>query len=453
MFKNKIRLLVAGCVIIVGLFCMLQFLLIMKTYRLEKEKYVSELRQVIIEQLGASVEDLHSNAVASLIYIVRNHPGLSKNDLAAIRLQIASDNIGQRLALSSAIRKVPQLNSTHYNLSYLRILLFRSNGIDTLLSENQPHLVVAGEYIAQKSQLLISNGVQSTTFDYGKADSKDSTCRLEIRIGQYVDIADWQSQVLKRMSTTFFLGAGLIILIVFLLYGIVATLIRQKKIADMKTDFANNITHELKTPLTTAGIIIKTLGILEVAENKELFHKQLSSLERQHDKITKTVDWVLESAMTDPLPISVVKINVWSWLNDLVVNLNAYPHELQIEGDKDKQITSDEMTLASILRNLLDNAIKYSKRRTTIVIRFYTYEGAFVLEVENKGDTISRQYRPYLFDKFYRIPEKKDTHFVKGLGLGLYLSRKNAVALGGELKYHPIPEGNCFQLIIPNDEV
>jgi two-component system phosphate regulon sensor histidine kinase PhoR len=453
MFKNKIKLLVAGCVIIVGLFCMLQILLITKTYRLEKEKYVSELRQVIVEHIRAAVEDLHSNAVASIIHVVRRHPDLLKSDLAAIRLQIARDNIAQRLALSSAIGKIPKLNSVHYNLSYLRILLFRGNTVDTLLLENQPQVVVAGEHIAKNRQLLISNGVQSTTFNYAKAGSKDSTCTLEIRIGQYADIADWQSQVLERLSATFLLGAGLIILIVFLLYSIVAALLRQKKIADMKTDFANNITHELKTPLSTAGIIIKTLGLPDVAENKELFYKQLSSLERQHEKITKTVDWVLESAMTGSLHISAVKINVWSWLNDLMVNLPTYTHELQVECDSNQRMMCDETSLASILRNLLDNAIKYSKQGTPIVIRFYTLNSAFVFEVEDKGDPISRQYRPYLFDKFYRIPEKKDKHSVKGLGLGLYLSRKNAVALGGELKHQPTPGGNCFQLILPNDEV
>ncbi|GAB2698544.1 HAMP domain-containing sensor histidine kinase [Mucilaginibacter koreensis] len=438
---------------IVGLFCVLQYLLIIKTYRLEKGKYVSEIREAIVEHLREPIENVHSRAVTSIIEVVKDRPALSKNILAAIRTQIAKDNQAQRLALSSAIRKVPELNHVHYNLSYFRILLWQGNNADTLLSDKELPVEVAGEHILPQKRLLISNGAQSTTFDLVKANGQSITCTLEVSIRQYADLADWRSQALKRLTATFLLGAGLVILIVLVLYGIIAALLRQKKIADMKTDFAHNITHELKTPLSTAGIIIKTLGIIDAAKDKEAFHQQLLSLEKQHSKIAKTVDQVLESAMTGPLHVNTGSVDVRAWLNDLVDNQPVAMHQLQIECNGDQLIFTDETLLASIIGNLLDNAIKYSQPGTAIIIRFYTTGKTCIVEVEDEGETIPQQYRSYLFDKFYRIPEKEDNHTVKGLGLGLYLSQKNAAALGGQLKYQPTLEGNCFQLILPGNEI
>ncbi|AMR31305.1 hypothetical protein A0256_07640 [Mucilaginibacter sp. PAMC 26640] len=454
MFKNNIRLLIAGCGLIVGVFGVLQYFLIMKTYQLEKEKYVSELRQAIAQNLREEVEKIHATAVASVIDVTKHNPAVSKDLSKTISTQIARDNKMLRTLLLEAIGRVPELNGVNYNLSYPRILLRNGNKADTLVSAStHPLLVIAGSQIKEPNRLSISNGVQSTTFKSKNAKGKLTEFTVEISIAQNVNIDAWRSQALKRLAAVYLSCAGLIILIVLVLYGIVVALLKQKKVAELKTDFANNITHELKTPLSTAGIIIKTLSILDAAKDKQLFQEQLLSLEKQHQKITRTVDFVLESAMVNTPPVMAEEFNVKGWLLDLINNRAAPLHQLLIECDPDERINNNQVLLTGILGNLLDNAIKYSDLGGTITIRYYTNNDDYIFEVEDNGLTIPQKYRPYLFDKFYRIPEDNNKHSVKGLGLGLYLCRRNASALGGHLSYLiPHKVGNCFQLNLPKHE-
>lgn len=455
MFKNNIRLLIAGCGLIVGVFGVLQYFLIMETYQLEKEKYVSELRQAIALNLREQVENIHATAVASVINVIKHTPGQRIDLYSVISTQIERDNKRLRTLLLEAIGRVPKLNGVNYNLSYPRILLRHGNQADTLVSvSTSPLLVIAGSHITEPNRLMISNGVQSTTFKSKGADGNLTEFTVEISIAQNVDIDAWRSQALKRLAAVYLSCAGLIVLIVLVLYGIVAALLKQKKVAELKTDFANNITHELKTPLSTAGIIIKTLSLLDAAKDKQLFQDQLFSLEKQHQKITRTVDFVLESAMANTPPVMAEEFNVKGWLLDLIKNRAAHFHQLLIECDPDERINSDQVLLTGIIGNLLDNAIKYSNSGKTITIRYYTNKNNDIFEVEDNGLTILGKYRPYLFDKFYRIPEDNNKHSVKGLGLGLYLCQRNASALGGHLSYlMPHNGGNCFQLNLPKHAV
>jgi two-component system phosphate regulon sensor histidine kinase PhoR len=453
MFRNNIKLLVVGCVLIVCIFCLLQYLLILKTYRLEKEKYIAEVRQSVAEHLRGQVENLHIKAVSSVINIVTKQTSFKENISAAIRAQIEKDNKWLQSPLRQAINKAPGLNDAHYSLTYPQIILWQGNKADTLVSERRDQQVeVAGDHIPEQSRLVISTGLQSSNINKIDVDGKSRSYTLEISIAQSVDISGWQSQAFKRLALYYLSAAGLIILIVLVLYGIIASLLKQKKIADIKTDFANNITHELKTPLSTAGIIIKTLGIIDPVKDTEMFQQQLFSLEKQHSKITRTVDWVLESAMTSTLPVFIEDIHILSLLHDIKCNQVAHAPQVSINCNADERILSDKKLLTSIIGNLLDNAIKYSKAGTAIRINYYQIDKAYIFEVEDQGTTIPPSYRSYLFDKFYRVPEM-DKHSKAGLGLGLYLSKKNAAALGGRMSFHPPTHGgNCFQLAIPKYE-
>jgi signal transduction histidine kinase len=453
MFKNNIRLLIFGCAFIVCIFCLIQYLLISKTYRLEKEKYITDIRQSIAEHLRGQVENLHIKAVSSVFNIITQQTAFKKDILAAIRTQIENDNKRLQSPLRQAIDKVPGLNDAHYSLTYPQIILWQGNKADTLVSERKDLPVeVAGNHIPEQNRLVISTGLQSSSINRVGVDGKSRSYTLEISIAQSVDISNWQTQAFKRLSLYYLSAVGLIILIVLVLYGIIASLLKQKKIADVKTDFANNITHELKTPLSTAGIIIKTLSIIDPIKDTEMFQQQLLSLEKQHGKITRIVDWVLDSAMTSTLPVIVEDIHILSLLHDIKCNQVVHAGQLSINCKDDERILSDKRLLTSIIGNLLDNAIKYSEEGKAILIKYYQVNETCIFEVEDQGTTIPTSFRSYLFDKFYRIPEM-DKHSKAGLGLGLYLSKKNAAALGGRISYHPPAHGgNCFQLAIPKYE-
>jgi len=448
-------LLITGCVLIVVTFGILQLLLIMKTYKLEKASYIAELRHAIVDHLRVPVETLHSSAVDAVIKVVKSDQEEQQDIGEVIRAQLYRDQLKLRSEFSKTLRKVPELSQGNYLLSYPCIVLRHHNKVDTLVSsKKQALLEIAGMHIPEKNRLLISDGTQITSFDKIAADGQASKYTLEISIAQYTDSAAWQSQVSRRMAASFLSAAFLVILIVLVLFSILAALLRQKKIADIKTDFSNNITHELKTPISTAGIILKTLLIIDPVEDKVLFKEQLSALQKQHDKITRTVDWVLESAMTIPAPFLAEEIHVSEWLNELIGSRPDAEHRLSVECNPDDRINSNQTLLSGILGNLLDNAVKYSGAGTKIIARFYVDNQVNVFEVEDEGTAIPIKCRPHLFDKFYRIPEQEYLHSVKGLGLGLYLSQRNATALGGQLRYMESADGgNCFQLTIRKNEI
>lgn len=252
------------------------------------------------------------------------------------------------------------------------------------------------------------------------------------------------------MAGIYFLAILLILAVIVLFYLVFRAMIRQKKLAGIKTDFANNITHELKTPLTSVGLVLKSLDRPEVQGDKQKTAELLATLKRQHEKIQQTVDFVLESAMEAHPEIHKQATDIAAYLQNYVDDLRIADHLLEPNVIPATQpVITNTQLLDKILNNLVENAVKYSPVGSVIILKGYPSGLHYFIEVADQGPGIASDHQVNLFDKFFRVPED-NKHTVKGLGLGLYLSRKAAIAMGANLNLKSTSGAGCvFTLELP----
>lgn len=335
--------------------------------------------------------------------------------------------------------KTPGLEGIAYKSQFDEIIFEINGRSDTLLAATAKPVVFSGDdfhtAVTLNKDVTLSNG---------------EDLRIIIRQSNLMDISRRENEVIKRMAGVLFLAVGLIVAVIILLYLVFSALIRQKKLAEMKTDFANNITHELKTPLSSVSIILKSILLKEVQAEPALLNDLLQSLNRQHGKIRQLVDSVLDSAMVTAIKVEHKELEITSFLQEYVNDLAIANHKLTANIAKGPcLLLTNATTVEKILNTLIDNAAKYSEDGLSIHLVALQTPAHYHIEITDHGPGIPVPYQQYIFDKFYRIPEQ-NKHTVKGLGLGLYLAKQAALQLGAELTVKSKPgKGSTFLISLP----
>jgi len=255
----------------------------------------------------------------------------------------------------------------------------------------------------------------------------------------------------------------LIILSLFLLLGlttifsfVVNMLNRQKKLGEMKTDFVNNMTHELKTPISTINIASEMLIKQEISVDPARVSRYAMMINDENSRLRSMVDRVLQMAVLEKgkYNLRLRDTDVHEIINELVqrftlivkprggvicVNLKATRYILKV----------DKIHFNNIVSNLLDNANKYSPEKPHITVKTWSDEKGFYVSVEDKGIGVSKEHQKYIFRNLYRVPTK-NLHNVKGFGLGLYYVKTLTQALGGTVNvYSELRKGSRFELFFP----
>jgi len=347
------------------------------------------------------------------------------------------------------------LRNLQYNEQYDEILISLNGHTDTLLSALDKPFVYIGpsvRTIPRVSKLPLDSYSSVMTKQTQDSDGNGLTTNLQLTVkrSQYIDVSNWEWEIFKRMAGILILAIALIITVILLFYLIFRALIRQKKIADMKADFANNITHELKTPLSSMGLILKTLKMKEILADQGKLTELFGMIERQHAKIQRTVDSVLESSMYAEITPELEVYNIKEYLINYTKNLDFVSSRLEVNiEEKDCSVLLNPGLIEKALNNLIDNAVKYTEIGTEIRLKAYLEGRNYCIDITDKGSGIDAQYIRYIFDKFYRIPEKNE-HTIKGLGLGLYLSKHAIELMKGKLLVRNNQGSGCtFTIILP----
>lgn len=260
--------------------------------------------------------------------------------------------------------------------------------------------------------------------------------------------------ILKQMAGI--LGSSLIILIILgISFGfLIRTIMQQKTLDEMKSDFTNNITHELKTPIAVAYAANDALLNFNQAEDKAKREKYLAISQEQLQKLSGLVEQILSMSMErrKGFHMNIEDIHVNALIRSLVEQ-----HKLKADkevvfdvkmGSDNIYVKTDRTHFSNIISNLIDNAIKYSKEQIVVTIEAHAKENRTEISVSDKGIGIPAEKQELIFDKFYRVPTGK-LHDVKGYGLGLFYVKTMIEKLGGNISVVSEPGvGSTFHLTI-----
>jgi len=264
-----------------------------------------------------------------------------------------------------------------------------------------------------------------------------------------------QYSVLRSMTITLVLSTLLIALTIYCFLYITRTILEQKKLAELKDDFINNMTHELKTPIATITVAIEGLQKFNALNDPEKTQRYLQTSKEELTRLNELVSKVLNVATFENKEIVLVKdrIKVDELLNEVIEAEKAKTGKTvnitYNNKDKVEIIEADRFHFRNVLVNLIDNAIKYSDEPVYITITCSKDGNNAVFSVKDKGIGIPPEHINQVFDKFHRVPTG-NIHNVKGTGLGLSYVRYIVEVHGGSVTVKSeINKGSEFIVTLP----
>jgi len=232
--------------------------------------------------------------------------------------------------------------------------------------------------------------------------------------------------------------------------------LRQQRLAEIKNEFINNITHELKTPIATVGVAIEALKSFNAIDDKEKTKEYLDISSNELQRLELLVDNVLKLSMFEKKQIALNKeqfdlkeltqkvldsMRPQFGKSKALVNFSAKGDNFLIKADK--------LHITSVIYNLLDNALKYCKEDPLINVQLSSQQNFIELRVSDNGIGIAPEYCNKIFDKFFRVPTG-NKHDVKGYGLGLsYVSEIIKRHMGFISVESDLNKGSVFTARIP----
>ena len=265
-----------------------------------------------------------------------------------------------------------------------------------------------------------------------------------------------------KFKKTGYLGLSSLLLsfiLILLSTGTFIVIFRQKKISEIRNDFINNMTHELKTPIATISLASQMLSDKSIPENEKNTEALSEIISDESLNLKNLVDKVLQIAIFEKPKVnfSMNNFNVHEIIDKTVVNFELQIKDRQGKISKNFKATNaiinaDQTHIGNAISNLIDNAIKYSKENIDILISTFNIKNGIVIIVSDRGIGIHKEDLDRIFEKFYRVPAG-NIHNVKGFGLGLSYVYKVVEGHGGSIKVESTPnKGTMFRIIIPQTE-
>jgi two-component system phosphate regulon sensor histidine kinase PhoR len=250
---------------------------------------------------------------------------------------------------------------------------------------------------------------------------------------------------------------GIVVVLVLVFFGFTITIIfRQKRLSEVKNDFINNMTHELKTPISTIGLSSEMLLRNDFSNDPEKLQRYAGIIFKENKRLENQVERVLNVAKLDEEQLVLKKetLDIHELLEEARDNFSFNQLgqggiiHLQMEAD-DAKIQADPVHITNVIYNLLDNAIKYCERTPEITIVTRSDKKGITLQFTDNGIGMKREDLKMIFDKFYRVPTG-NLHNVKGFGLGLFYVQLIILQHKGRIEVKSkLGEGTTFTLWLP----
>lgn len=270
---------------------------------------------------------------------------------------------------------------------------------------------------------------------------------------------NWKKVVWRSVIWNIALAILFTLIIVSAFYVTVYTMIRQKKLGDIKNDFINNMTHEFKTPIATISLAVDALKNEKVINDREKMAYFSGIIKEENQRMNKQVETILKASQFEKQEVDLEQkpVHVHE-----IIKLVADKFQLQLQEKNGKAelylnapndvIKADEVHFTNLVNNLVDNAVKYSKENVPINLRVSSANNnnnKLVLKFEDNGIGMNKETQKRVFEKFYRA-HTGNLHNVKGFGLGLNYVKSVTESHHGTIKLDSIlGKGSSFTLEFP----
>ncbi|HEY6502753.1 MAG TPA: HAMP domain-containing sensor histidine kinase [Chitinophagaceae bacterium] len=297
------------------------------------------------------------------------------------------------------------------------------------------------------------------------SSSTDPSAFNEVTVGfakpitYSLSLENKMSYLFKKLSLPILFSlllVGITIVSFVLLYR---SLLKQRRLAELKNQFISNITHELKTPIATVGVAIEALKNFNAIHDPQRTKEYLDISQNELQRLSLLVDKVLKLSMFEKKEIELKKEQfdckhlVEEVMNSMKLQFDKYHAKVKLHTEGDNFIIdADKLHITSVIYNLLDNALKYSKENPVIDVKLSSLPAYIEFSVSDNGIGIEHAYREKIFDKFFRVPSG-DKHNTKGYGLGLSYVAEVIKRHHGQLRVESeLGKGSTFIAKVPFSE-
>jgi two-component system phosphate regulon sensor histidine kinase PhoR len=273
----------------------------------------------------------------------------------------------------------------------------------------------------------------------------------------FADQDNWSPGALLPMLVV----AIVLLLVIVLAFGMAVRLIlRQKRIGDIRKDLVNNLTHELKTPISTIALACEALADPSMPKSEDQVRSYIAMVRDENKRLGSLVENVLQSAVLDSghMVLKRVELDLHGVVRDVVRSsgMQVSRRNGRVELDLQAEIhhlIGDRIHLTNLLYNLIDNAVKYADKEPRILISTRSSDEGITLSVADNGIGIAPSEQGKIFDRLYRVPTG-NIHNAKGYGLGLSYVKTVVERHHGRIRVESQPgRGTTFHIFIPFEHV
>lgn len=273
----------------------------------------------------------------------------------------------------------------------------------------------------------------------------------------FIIIPNFKVQVWRSLSWMIIFSALFTAIIIAAFFITVKTLLNQKKMSEIKSDFINNMTHEFKTPIATISLAVDALKNEKVYRDQTKWQYFNNIIKEENRRMNKHVETILQAALMEKqeFKLHFQPLQLHTLLQNTVSNFQL---QLQEKNGKveyllnasNDVIEADETHFTNVISNLIDNAIKYAKENLILKIITHSTPKYVVLQIQDNGIGMSKETVKRIFEKFYRA-HTGNLHNVKGFGLGMSYVKSVVDEHKGKIKVESVlGKGSTFTLEIPH---
>lgn len=303
--------------------------------------------------------------------------------------------------------------------------------------------------------------ISSSGFKQNKLENAMSIVLTNSYAGQqeilYLQFDETDPYLIRRMIWLIVASIIFTAIIIWAFALTVRTLFTQKKLSEIKSDFINNMTHELKTPLATISLAVDALTNAKVINDEEKIRYYSAMIKDENKRMNKQVETILQAARIERQEITLNRVDldahgvIRKTADNLALQIgqNSGTLSLHLKAHQ-HMIYADEVHFSNIIFNLLDNAMKYAKPEGPVIeIETANTGHNLTVRVKDNGIGMNKETVSHIFEKFYRA-HTGNIHNVKGFGLGLSYVKAMVEAHGGKVRVEStLGKGSTFVVLLP----